>query len=102
MGLRTCGDFSSVVAVGAVLPSGICAPSLPHSAVALLSVRKLCSAGMLGPRTCDGVLHVVRHKRRRLGLSVVEVRCFRVYGSPLNRACQWNCRCARYNKGAER
>eukprot|EP00198_Chlamydomonas_reinhardtii_P003950 XP_001693286.1 predicted protein [Chlamydomonas reinhardtii] len=45
----------------------------PASAVALLSVRKLCSAGMLGPRTCDGVLHVVRHKRRRLGLSVVEV-----------------------------
>ncbi|EFJ41703.1 hypothetical protein VOLCADRAFT_98299 [Volvox carteri f. nagariensis] len=45
----------------------------PNTAVALLSVRKLSSAGMVGPRLPDGQLYVVRHKRRRLGLSPVEV-----------------------------
>ncbi|GLC38028.1 hypothetical protein PLESTF_001436100 [Pleodorina starrii] len=45
----------------------------PNSAVALLSVRKLSSAGTVGPRLPDGQLYVVRHKRRRLGLSPVEV-----------------------------
>ncbi|GIL42558.1 hypothetical protein Vafri_522 [Volvox africanus] len=45
----------------------------PNSAVALLSVRKVSSAGMVGPRLPDGQLYVVRNKRRRLALSPVEV-----------------------------
>ena len=43
------------------------------SACALLSVRKLPSPGMVGPRLVDGVLHVVRHKRRRLTVRPVDV-----------------------------
>ncbi|KXZ44300.1 hypothetical protein GPECTOR_70g531 [Gonium pectorale] len=96
---RLAGDFlSSLPAPDAGLLSPGCAARLPHladtvlaldsladdsqlhrllpdpaSAVALLSVRKLCCAGMIGPRMPDGQLHVLRHKRRRLGLSVVEV-----------------------------
>ncbi|GLI69199.1 hypothetical protein VaNZ11_013771 [Volvox africanus] len=45
----------------------------PNSAVALLSLRKVSSAGMVGPRLPDGQLYVVRNKRRRLALSPVEV-----------------------------
>ncbi|KAG2498263.1 hypothetical protein HYH03_004012 [Edaphochlamys debaryana] len=45
----------------------------PQTASALLSVRRLCGSGMLGPRQPDGQLWVVRNKRKRLGLSPVEV-----------------------------
>jgi len=45
----------------------------PASAAALLSVRKLPSAGMLGPRLSDPQLYVLRNKRKRLALTPVEV-----------------------------
>lgn len=48
-------------------------PRLLRSASALLSVRKACGIGMLGPRCADAGVYVVRHKRRRLALSPVEV-----------------------------
>ncbi|MEW5301754.1 MAG: hypothetical protein WDW36_004592 [Sanguina aurantia] len=43
------------------------------SAVALLSVAKLCSTGMVGPRLVDDVLHVVRHRRKKLVITHIQV-----------------------------
>eukprot|EP00798_Chlamydomonas_sp_ICE-L_P007826 gene7826-1025_t len=44
-----------------------------QSAVALLSVRKLPSAGMAAPRLADTTVYVLRNKRKRLAITPVEV-----------------------------
>lgn len=43
------------------------------SSAALLRLRKLPSAGMLGPRLPDTQLYVVRYKRKRLAITPVEI-----------------------------
>lgn len=43
------------------------------SAAALLTLRKLPAAGMLGPRLSDPQVHVVRYKRKRLTITAVEI-----------------------------
>ncbi len=44
-----------------------------RSAVALLHVQRLPSAGLHGMRPPDVALHVVRYKRRRISFTAVEV-----------------------------
>lgn len=46
---------------------------LPLSAVALLELRRLPSAGLVSCRAPDAPLQLVRYKRRRLALVAVEV-----------------------------
>jgi hypothetical protein len=50
-----------------------CLHGYERRAAALLSLRKLPALGMLCPRPADPQLYVVRHKRKRLAISPVEV-----------------------------
>jgi hypothetical protein len=47
--------------------------TLACSAAALLSIPRPPGVGMLAPRTPDAQLYVVRHKRKRLAITPVEV-----------------------------
>ncbi len=44
-----------------------------QSAAALLQLRKLPSLGMLGPRLPDSQLYVIRHLRRKISITAVEI-----------------------------